>query len=161
MRRISPGALILLVYDIFRIVVLIRTFGALTEALAGYERAAVMALGVPQALFAFMALFLLLDSNAYRPYVPLYTAGKILSGLLFFIISILMIPAVIENGAYINPANLARTGTLFAIGLFDVLSLIPMNIVNRRVGTTSRVGTTAQNARIENNRPQQPAEGVH
>ena len=155
MRRTTPGAIILLVYDVIRIVVLIRIFGAVGEALAGYERAAILALGIPQALFALMALFLLLDATSYRPYVPLYTAGKALSGLLLVVVSVMGAPAIIQNGAYINPAILVRAGALFTIGLFDLLSILLMSLVNRRTGAPS--GTE----QAEDRRRPEPVEGVH
>jgi hypothetical protein len=74
------------------------------------------------ALFLFMALFMLLDISRYRPYIPLYTAGKVLSafsalGWLFF--SRTRIILTIVEG---DPGILVLLGGILCLAGGDLLS---------------------------------------
>jgi hypothetical protein len=78
--------------------------------------------GTANVLFLFMALFLLLDMSWYRPYIPLYTAGKMLAafsaaGWVFFS-RVQLTLAIVEGG----PGILALLGGVLGIAGGDLLS---------------------------------------
>ncbi|MDR1636282.1 MAG: hypothetical protein LBR93_02990 [Treponema sp.] len=78
--------------------------------------------GTANALFLFMALFLLVDLSWYRPYIPLYTAGKMLAAFSavgwVFISRVQLTLAVVEG----RPEILALLGGVLGIAGGDLLS---------------------------------------
>jgi len=73
-----PLRLFLFVYELVRLAVLIGVVAALRSALAESAPLPLLPFVSANCLFALMALFLFLDPLEYRPFLPLYVAGKLL-----------------------------------------------------------------------------------
>jgi hypothetical protein len=89
--------------------------------------------GSANALFLFMALFLLADMSRYRSYIPLYTAGKILAafsamGWVFFS-RVQLTSAIIEGG----PEILTLLGGVLGIAGADLLSAAGALALSRKL----------------------------
>jgi hypothetical protein len=89
--------------------------------------------GTANALFLFMALFLLVDMSRYRSYIPLYTAGKILAafssiGWVFFS-RIQLTLAIIEG----SPGILVLLGGVLGIAGGDLLSAVGALVLGREL----------------------------
>lgn len=109
------------VYEIVRLVILLvvaaslQTISFLSPSLMAYMLA-------PQLLFAFMALFIWIDEPKYRPYLPLYVTGKIVTlwaGLLWVFSSF---PSVVK-------AVVLYTGNAGEPLILAFTVLIPLEIV--------------------------------
>jgi hypothetical protein len=80
----------LFLYEILRIVVLIRLLTAFLSPMEDGYLFPYLVYTVPNAFFPLMALFIWMSLERYRPYISLYTAGKIItvvSFLAWFILS--------------------------------------------------------------------------
>jgi hypothetical protein len=89
--------------------------------------------GTANALFLFMALFLLADLSWYRSYIPLYAAGKMLAafsaiGWVFFS-RIQLTLAIIEG----SPEILTLLGGVLGIAGGDLLSAVAALVLGRKL----------------------------
>jgi len=113
MRLISflkPG---LFFYECFRILVLI----LILILKSGEQGLAIrMIFSAPSALFALMALFIWLDIDKYRTYLPLFMAGKIIGVFLEALWSIIngQVTMIIRDSTDVL-ARLILSGDLFAL----------------------------------------------
>jgi hypothetical protein len=119
MKIYRPLRFCLLFYEFLRLFTLLWVVGSVAprEDLFPW-----LVYGTANALFLFMALFLLVDMSWYRPYIPLYTAGKMLAafsamGWVFFSRFQLTL-AVVEG----KPGILALLGGVLGIAGGDLLS---------------------------------------
>lgn len=114
------------VYEIVRLVILLvlatslQTISLLSPSLMAYLLA-------PQLLFAFMALFIWIDEPKYRPYLPLYVTGKIVTlwaGLLWVVASFQSIvkAVVLYTGNAGEPLILAFT-VLIPLEIVTIISM--------------------------------------
>jgi hypothetical protein len=112
MRIIKPG---LFVYECVRIILLAFTLLYLQQGLDFFPWLAFIA---PGALFPLMALFLWLDVNHYRAYIPLFIAGKCISIFVLLCWSVITIYRTIIGGAigyYIMTEAIFLSGDLIAL----------------------------------------------
>jgi hypothetical protein len=118
MKIYRPLRFCLLFYEFLRLFILLRVMAAAP----GEGSFPWPVYGTANALFLFMALFLVADLTGYRSYIPLYTAGKTLAafsamGWIFF--SRLQLTAAIAGGSSEIPAFL---GGVLGIAGGDLLS---------------------------------------
>jgi hypothetical protein len=119
MKIYRPLRFCLLLYELIRLFTLLWVVGAMAPREDMFPW---LVYGTANALFLFMALFLLLDVSWYRSYIPLYTAGKMLAafsamGWVFFF-RVQLTLAVIEG----SPGILALLGGVLGITGGDLLS---------------------------------------
>jgi hypothetical protein len=125
-----PLRFCLLFYELIRLFTLLWLAGA---AAPQEEAFPWLVYGTANALFLFMALFLLADAAWYRSYIPLYAAGKMLAvvsagGWLFFS-RIQLTLAVLEDG----PGTLALLGGVLGIAGGDLLSAAGALVLGRKL----------------------------
>lgn len=119
---LKPG---LFLYECFRILVIFFMLAALKNNLwtSSWATLAVV-LAAPAVLFPIMALFIWLDSNRYKAYLPLMAAGKIIG--LFILLGYSIISQrgtmIEESTVSANFYDLLLCGDLFALAV--VLMLI-------------------------------------
>ncbi|MDR0450217.1 MAG: hypothetical protein LBH26_03030 [Treponema sp.] len=114
-----PLRVCLLLYEFIRLFTLLWVVGS---AAPQEDLSPWLVYGSANALFLIMALFLLLDISWYRPYIPLYTAGKMLAafsavGWIFFSRMGLTL-AIVED----RPGILVLAGGVLGIASGDLLS---------------------------------------
>ncbi|MDR0997423.1 MAG: hypothetical protein LBL70_00005 [Treponema sp.] len=119
MKIYRPLRFCLLLYELIRLFTLLWVVGITAPREDMFPW---LVYGAANALFLFMALFLLLDVSWYRSYIPLYTAGKMLAafsamGWIFFS-RIQLTLAVIEG----SPGILPLLGSVLGIAGGDLLS---------------------------------------
>jgi hypothetical protein len=117
-----PRALLwgLMMYEILRLAVLTRIMAGGT----GDGEFPTLIFGAPQALFPLMTLFLLTDFNRHTAYVPLYTAGKVLSVLALSGAAIFWQDKIVQAVLLKGIDFLYLAGGLLVIALGDVFSAI-------------------------------------
>jgi hypothetical protein len=106
----------LLLYEALRLAVLIRVMTR-----AGGE-AVLLITGAANALFFFMALFLLADFRRHAAYVPLYVAGKILMALVAAGCGLLGHQRILQAIILGGESLLYAAGGLAGIALGDLIS---------------------------------------
>jgi hypothetical protein len=119
MKIYRPLRFCLFLYEIIRLFTLLWIVGA---AASREDMFPWLVYGTANALFLFMALFLLLDLSWYRSYLPLYTAGKMLAafsamGWIFF--SRVQLTLAVMEG---SPGILTLLGGVLGITGGDLLS---------------------------------------
>jgi hypothetical protein len=130
----------LLVYEVFRLAVLVRimTGDALGEGFPS------LIFGAANALFPLMALFLLLDFHRYAAYASLYAAGKILGVVVVISCGFFWLDRIIQAIILGEAASTAENLVLIAIG--DLLSAVGGMLLVRY----SRQGTAVKTAEQQN-----------
>ncbi|GHV74314.1 hypothetical protein AGMMS49940_16160 [Spirochaetia bacterium] len=126
MEPYRPLRLIFFIYDFFRLLVMTRLPD--TGGLFPYVFYA-----IPNGLFTLMSFFLWLRLDAYKPYIPLYLAGKILAvvaGLSWLIFS---------------PVNSEGTdtiiGTVLLLSAGDILTVLGGAVLKKRIRRRPVEGT--------------------
>jgi hypothetical protein len=121
-----PLRFVFFIYDFVRLVVmtsLLMGFVQLTESQDGGVFPYVF-YAVPNGLFPLMSFFLWVDPGAYRPFIPLYMAGKVLavvSGLMWIIFSLPRISgAFFETGQ----STFIVAGTALLLSAGDAFSAL-------------------------------------
>jgi len=116
-RILKPG---LFAYECFRILIL-----ALILILQGNEPglSTRMIFAAPSALYPLMALFIWLDIDRYKVYLPLYIAGKCIGIFLFTLWSIVsqQVTIIGSRDAAAILAQLILSGDLFFIGAILII----------------------------------------
>jgi hypothetical protein len=108
----------LLVFEVLRLAVL-------TRLMAGGEgEFSSLIYGSPNALFPLMVLFMAADFQRHRAYLPLYTAGKALSVLVLFSAGLFRQEKIIRSILMEEAAFLREAGSLLALALGDLLSVL-------------------------------------
>jgi hypothetical protein len=107
-----------LLYEVLRLTVLIRIM-----IRAGGEESTTLIAGAANALFLFMALFLLTDFRRHAAYVPLYIAGKILMVLVALGCGFLGRQRIIQAMILGGEDPLYTAGGLAGIALGDLVSV--------------------------------------
>jgi hypothetical protein len=117
MEPYRPLRLILFIYDFIRLIVMTRVPD--TGGLFPYVFYA-----VPNGLFTLMSFFLWFRLDAYKPYIPLYLAGKILA-----VIAVLswMIFSLSQL------ANDLLIGTVLLLSAGDALTVIGSALLKKRI----------------------------
>ena len=124
MHSYKPLRITLLVYEILRLSAMAFLFAVLSNQSKGLFPYVVHL--TPNALFTLMALFLLIRLEEYRNFLPLYTAGKVISVITFYIWSIVSLQTVLAE-AYLemNTENIyPLLSGVFGISLGDLLSIL-------------------------------------
>jgi hypothetical protein len=130
----KPGRLVLLIYDVFRLLVvaglIILFTGPGDNTLAGAFPYIVYA--APNCLFPLMALFIFLEPREYRAFLPLYMAGKAvgvmaLIGWMSFQAALLRV-----NIAADFPASLWYLGLSLLLFSADIGTILGAYIILRR-----------------------------
>jgi hypothetical protein len=106
----------LLVYEIFRLAVLVRIMTGDTRE----EGFPALIFGAANALFPLMALFLLVDFHRYFPYASLYAAGKILSAVTMISCGFFWLDRIIQT--IILGGAVSTAGSLALIVMGDLIS---------------------------------------
>ncbi|MDR1024864.1 MAG: hypothetical protein LBL56_03995 [Treponema sp.] len=106
----------LLVYEVFRLAVLVRIMTGDTRE-DGFPA---LIFGAANALFPLMVLFLLVDFHRYFPYASLYAAGKILSAVTMISCGFFRLDRIIL--AIILGGTVPAAGRLALIVLGDLIS---------------------------------------
>jgi hypothetical protein len=136
---------ILLVYELIRLAALISAIGRTAPAGEGVVFPALV-YGGANALFLLMALFVWLDPLRYEVYVPLYTAGKVISvvsalGWCFFSLERFF------NAAFTHDSGIFITlGLLLCITLGDILSACGGAALSRKLSKLRRMEVFAGTA---------------
>jgi hypothetical protein len=130
MKIYRPLRFCLLFYEFIRLFTLLLVVG---RAAPREEAFPWLVYGTANALFLFMALFLLADLSWYRSYIPLYGAGKMLAafsamGWVFFSRFRLTL-AIIEG----SPEILALLGGILGIAGGDLLSAAAALVLSRKL----------------------------
>jgi hypothetical protein len=125
-----PLRFCLLFYEFIRLFTLLWVVGG---AVPQEEAFPWLVYGTANALFLFMALFLLADLSRYRSYIPLYTAGKMLAvfsamGWVFFS-RVQLTWAIMED----SPGILALLGGVLGIAGGDLLSVAGALVLSRKL----------------------------
>ncbi|MDR1444106.1 MAG: hypothetical protein LBI94_04450 [Treponema sp.] len=126
----------LLVYEVFRLAVLVRIMTG--DTLGGGFPGLIF--GAANALFPLMALFLLVDFHRYAAYASLYAAGKILSVVVVVSCGFFWLDRIIQ--AIILEEAASAAGNLVLIAIGDLLSAGGGILLARR----SRHGTAVKPA---------------
>ncbi|GHV28524.1 hypothetical protein AGMMS4952_12410 [Spirochaetia bacterium] len=124
MEPYRPLRLILFIYDFIRLVAMAR--------IGGFE-GGVFLYAVPNALFTLMSFFLLLRLDTYKPYIPLYLAGKILAVVAFF-------SWLIFSSSQIQIIDSLLLGAVLLLAAGDILTVLGGTILKKRIsgGKTAR-----------------------
>jgi hypothetical protein len=136
-----PLRAILFVYEVIRFVVMIRVCTAFVpvEGSAANGAFPYLVYAVPNALFPLMALFLWLSLAHYKPYISLYTAGKIIavvSVIGWCLFSFQTIPVMWEE------AVMMSVGVTFILALGDVLSICGGFLIQNKLNRLERLVDT-------------------
>jgi hypothetical protein len=145
MKIYRPLRFCLLFYEFIRLFTLLWVAGEAPQE----EPFPWLVYGTANALFLFMALFLLADLAGYRSYIPLYTAGKTLAafsalGWVFF--SRLQLTLAIIEG---DPETLALLGGVLSIAGGDLLSAAGSLALERKLKGWQLPETEAETAENE------------
>jgi hypothetical protein len=116
-----PLRAILFGYEVVRLLVLIGLYTAFAGAEGG-GAFPYLVFAAPNALFVLMSFFLLLDLAAYRSYLTLYRAGKIVTAAAFIAWGLLSLRGNAWGGLAPALAWILWMGSSF-ISLGDVLSI--------------------------------------
>lgn len=136
----KPLRAALLVYEILRFSVLAFLF-AFFSPLEGAVLAGVFPYLVyltPNALFPMIALFLFIGFPEYKNYLPLYTAGKLIAVITFYVWCIVSLrPLLDEHLLGLDPENFHRGFVLlsggFILGMTDLFSVFGSFFLLRKV----------------------------
>jgi len=94
------------------------------------------------ALFPLITFFLLLNPAEYRNYLPLYTVGKTIAAVLFYIWAVFSLPY--ETG-FITRENYVQgmilLGGAFCISLIDGFSIFGIWLLNKKLPRTAEPET--------------------
>jgi hypothetical protein len=140
MEPYRPLRLIFFIYDLFRLVVmtgLLMTFLPLTPSNAGGVFPHVF-YAVPNGLFTLMSFFLWLRLDAYKPYIALYMAGKILAVVAVFSWLIFSLPHITDalSGGTLS-ADSQGTFTIIGAALLlaagDALTILGGAVLKKRI----------------------------
>jgi hypothetical protein len=124
-----PLKVVIFLYDLIRLPALLWVLPALLvmPETAGDIGVPLAVYAAPNALFPLMALFLLLKPAEYRPFVPLYLAGKaaaVAANLGWFFASVGRLRAALPGGVY---GVLYTLGFLLFLAVLDALSVLGMS----------------------------------
>jgi hypothetical protein len=142
MKMYRPLRFCLLLYEFVRLFALLWVVGG---AAPREEAFPWLVYGTANALFLFMALFLVVDMSWYRSYIPLYTAGKTLAafsamGWVFFS-RVRLTLAIIEG----DPGALALLGGVLGIAGGDLLSAAAALALGQKLKDWKPPETEAEN----------------
>jgi hypothetical protein len=145
MKNYRPFWFCLLLYEFFRLLALVLVVGGTAPQEDVFPW---LVYGAANALFLFMVLFLWLDTSWYRPYIPLYTAGKILSvfstlGWFFFTRDRIIL--TIREG---NPDILILLGSMLGIAGVDLLSAAGGAALGQKLKEWEPPKTTAETGEL-------------
>ncbi|MDR3192422.1 MAG: hypothetical protein LBT87_05100 [Treponema sp.] len=119
MKIYRPLRFCLLFYEAVRLFTLLWVVGSVAPQEKAFPW---LVYGTANALFLFMALFLLVDMSWYRSYIPLYTAEKMLAAfsavVWVFFSRVQLTSAIMEGG----PEILVLLGGVLGIAGGDLLS---------------------------------------
>jgi hypothetical protein len=134
MEPYRPLRLILFIYDFIRLIVMMSLLLAfLPPASSGDGGFAGdvfphIFYAVPNGLFTLMSFFLWLRLDAYKPYIALYMAGKILAVVAAFSWLIFSLPRILnsqETGTIV--------GTVLLLSLGDALTVLGGAVLKKRI----------------------------
>jgi hypothetical protein len=126
MRTYWPLRLVFFIYDFVRLVVMTSLLVAFVQPAASYAGGLFphVFYAVPNGLFPLMSFFLWVKLSAYKPFIALYMAGKILavvSVLAWIVFSLPRIPAAFSEG---GRSTFIVAGTVLLLSAGDVLSVL-------------------------------------
>jgi hypothetical protein len=140
MEPYRPLRLIFFIYDLIRLMVMTSLLMAFLPP-AGSAASGMFPYvfyAVPNSLFTLMSFFLWLRLGAYKPYIALYMAGKILAVLAvfaWFIVSLLHIGDAQPAGALFADGEGIFTivGTVLLLSFGDALTILGGAVLKRRI----------------------------
>jgi hypothetical protein len=135
MEPYRPLRLILFIYDFIRLMVmtsLLMAFLPLASSNAGGLFPHIF-YAIPNSLFTLMSFFLWLRLDAYKPYIALYMAGKILAALAVFSWFIFSVPHIAEVLSVNSAGTFTVMGTVMLLSAGDVLTILGGAVLRKRI----------------------------
>jgi hypothetical protein len=130
-----PLRLVFFIYDFARLVVmtsLLMTFVQSTESQDGGVFPYVF-YAVPNGLFPLMSFFLWVDPGAYRPFIPLYMAGKVLAVVSAFMWLMFSLPRISGSFFEAGQSTFVVAGTALLLSVGDALSIFGGAILRKHI----------------------------
>jgi hypothetical protein len=130
-----PLRLVFFIYDFFRLVImtsLLVKFSQLTSPNEGGLFPYVF-YAVPNGLFPLMSFFLCVNFSAYKPFIALYMAGKILavvSVIAWFVFSLPQISLFFSAG---SRSTFVVVGTALLLSVGDALSVLGGAVLKKQI----------------------------
>jgi hypothetical protein len=136
MEPYRPLRLIFFIFDFIRLAVMISLLMAFAPP-AGSEGSGVFPYvfyTVPNGLFPLISFFLLFRLNAYKPYIALYMAGKILAVVAIFAWLVFSLPHI-RDAALLDVPRDAFTviGTVLLLSAGDAFTVLGGAILQKRI----------------------------
>jgi hypothetical protein len=129
----KPLRVALLVYEVFRLLILLGVFVVFPTLSQPFDTFPYLLYIVPNALFPLVVFFLLFDLFYYIPYIPLYMAGKSIA-----IVSIVGWSMVTSLPVFLFQSTIASVSDAIIIGaplfiaLFDALSILGGRMIQKK-----------------------------
>jgi hypothetical protein len=126
MRTYRPLRFVFFIYDFIRLLVMISLLVIFVQPASPHEGGLFpyVFYAVPNGLFPLMSLFLWINLNAYKPFIALYMAGKLLAVVSVFawlMFSLPRVSALFLEGGY---PTLVVAGTALLLSAGDALSVL-------------------------------------
>jgi hypothetical protein len=119
------------IYDFIRLIVMTRLLMALgSEGNGGFPY---IFYAAPNGLFPLMSFFLWIRLNAYKPYIALYMAGKILAVVAVFAWLIFSLPNIADILSANNQETYTVIGTVLLLSAGDTLTVLGGAVLKRRI----------------------------
>jgi hypothetical protein len=135
MEPYRPLRLIFFIFDFIRLMVMISLLMAFVPP-AGSEGSGVFPYifyTVPNGLFPLISFFLLFRLNAYKPYVALYMAGKILAVVAIFAWLIFSLPHIRGTLLAVSGDAFTIIGTILFLSVGDVFTVLGGAILQKKI----------------------------
>jgi hypothetical protein len=135
MEPYRPLRLIFFIFDFIRLAVMISLLMAFVPP-AGSEGSGIFPYifyTVPNGLFPLISFFLLFRLNAYKPYIALYMAGKILSVVAIFAWIVFLLPHIRGALLAVSGDTFTVIGTVLLLSAGDAFTVFGGAILQKRI----------------------------
>jgi hypothetical protein len=135
MEPYRPLRLIFFIFDFIRLAVMIRLLMVFVPP-AGSGESGVFPYvfyAVPNSLFPLISFFLLFRLNAYKPYIALYMAGKILAVVAVFAWLIFSLPHIRDALVAVPRDAFTVIGTVLLLSAGDAFTVLGGAILKKRI----------------------------
>jgi hypothetical protein len=137
MESYRPLRLIFFIYDLVRLIVMVSLLSAFfPPGNSGDDQVfPLLFYVVPNGLFPLMSLFLWIRLDAYKPYIALYMAGKVLAVVAVFAWLIFSLPTITHALSVNTRPSFTVVGTALLLTLGDALTILGGVVLKKKILT--------------------------
>ncbi|MDR2738337.1 MAG: hypothetical protein LBB68_00665 [Treponema sp.] len=133
MEPYRPLRLIFFIFDFIRLAVMISLLMTFVPPAGSEQVFPYVFYTVPNGLFPLISFFLLFRLNAYKPYIALYMAGKILAVVAVFAWLIFSLPHIRSALSAVSRDAFTVIGTVLLLSAGDAFTILGGAILKKRI----------------------------